>query len=230
MSRLKQYELVRVARLVHPPEHYDGSRFNKRPPAVGDTGYIVEILRTAGLPDGYMVESSDPSDGTTIWVEDFLEEELEPDTSVATLPRAAAAERQDRWGGHWHMRAFEIPPGCELVGGERGPVFRGPADAILRLADALRILRTAPTGYFVELPGVVLVVASFPRSKPSPDTVRLPRDAWNILASKFAEVAVGREESPFYFGDCGYLSAPPSPDLGVELVGEPHPEFRVRLG
>ena len=58
MSRLKEYQEVRIVRLVQPPEHYDGWRDNERPPPVGDTGCIVEILRKAGLPDYYMVESS----------------------------------------------------------------------------------------------------------------------------------------------------------------------------
>ena len=49
----------------------------------------------------------------------------------------------------------------------------------------------------------------------------LPPHAWNIVASKFAEVATGWEKSPFYFSECGFLSPPPEPDVGVELVGTP---------
>jgi hypothetical protein len=43
--------------------------------------------------------------------------------------------------------------------------------------------------------------------------------AWNIAASKFIEVATGREKSPFDFGDCGYLRPRPDVDIGVELRG-----------
>jgi hypothetical protein len=45
--------------------------------------------------------------------------------------------------------------------------------------------------------------------------------AWSIAASKFIEVATGREKSPFDFGDCGYLRPRPDVDIGVELRGEP---------
>jgi hypothetical protein len=36
VTDLKLYELVRVARLLHPPEHYGSLEFDKRLPAVGD--------------------------------------------------------------------------------------------------------------------------------------------------------------------------------------------------
>src|SRR4029450_588089 len=35
---LRQYEIVRVRRLLRSPEHYDGWRINQRSPAVGDVG------------------------------------------------------------------------------------------------------------------------------------------------------------------------------------------------
>ena len=77
MAELRQYELVRVVRLLHPPEHYDGWRVNKRAPAVGDTGYLIDILHAPDGSVGYVVESSGP-DGVDIWLGDFLAEELEP--------------------------------------------------------------------------------------------------------------------------------------------------------
>jgi hypothetical protein len=64
MGELRLYEQVRVVRLLHPPEHYDGWRVNQRPPAVGDIGYLIDILQTPGVPDG--------------WLGDFLADELEP--------------------------------------------------------------------------------------------------------------------------------------------------------
>jgi hypothetical protein len=74
---LEQYGMVRVRTLLKPPDAYDGWRLNQRPPHVGDVGCIVEILHAAGLPDCYVVESSG-TDGITIWLGDFSEDELEP--------------------------------------------------------------------------------------------------------------------------------------------------------
>jgi hypothetical protein len=49
---------------------------NQRPPQVGDTGTLLEILQTPGFLDRYVVDSSGP-DGITIWLGDFAREELE---------------------------------------------------------------------------------------------------------------------------------------------------------
>jgi hypothetical protein len=77
MAELRKYERVRVVRLLHHPEHYDGWRFNQRPPAVGDIGHLIDIFSAPGAPDDYVVEACGP-DGVTIWLGDFLAEELEP--------------------------------------------------------------------------------------------------------------------------------------------------------
>jgi hypothetical protein len=82
MAELRQYELVRVVRLLRPPEHYNGWGVNERAPTVGDTGWLIEILEA---PDGdvaYVVECSGP-DGDTIWLDDLLAEELEPVVTAA---------------------------------------------------------------------------------------------------------------------------------------------------
>ena len=76
MAKLKQYSLVRVRKLLHPPEHYDGWGVNKRPPQVGDKGTIVDILQAPGAPDNYVVESS-AQEGTATSLGDFSSEELE---------------------------------------------------------------------------------------------------------------------------------------------------------
>jgi hypothetical protein len=79
MVPLRKYACVRVVRLLQSPEHYGGPPHDERPPAVGDEGYIIEILQRADHPDGYLVESSDPSrEGTNVWQCVFLAEELEP--------------------------------------------------------------------------------------------------------------------------------------------------------
>ena len=76
-KQLKEYGLVRITKLLHPPEHYDGWSSNRRPPAIGDFGTVVDILDMPGLPLDYIVESS-AADGITIWLGDFAAAELEP--------------------------------------------------------------------------------------------------------------------------------------------------------
>ena len=72
---LALYGVVRIARLLREPNEYDGEVLNKRSPQIGDTGYVVEILQASGLPNNYVVECSG-SDGTTLWLGEFLAEEL----------------------------------------------------------------------------------------------------------------------------------------------------------
>jgi hypothetical protein len=73
---LRLYALVRVRQLLRSPEEYDGWHVNQRPPRIGDLGTIVKILKAPELPLNYVVEASDP-DGATVWLGDFLEDELE---------------------------------------------------------------------------------------------------------------------------------------------------------
>jgi hypothetical protein len=77
MQRLQQYGLVRVTQLMQPSEHYNGWGVNQRAPAVGDVGTVVDILQAPGCPDAYVVENSGAG-GVTVWLGDFLEQELEP--------------------------------------------------------------------------------------------------------------------------------------------------------
>ena len=76
MASLKQYEIVRVIRLLHSLDKYNGWRANQRDPQIGDTGTIVEILQAPNLPDKYVVEAV-ASDGSTIWLSDFDVGEIE---------------------------------------------------------------------------------------------------------------------------------------------------------
>jgi len=76
MPRFKQYGLVRVRQVLKTPDSYDGWRLNKRAPAVGDIGTLLDVISAAGLPDRYLVETSG-RDGVTIWLADFAEDELE---------------------------------------------------------------------------------------------------------------------------------------------------------
>jgi len=106
------------------------------------------------------------------------------------------------------MMRIDLPETMKIIQGPKGLRFKGPAFAIRQLASSLRNLRDAPLG-------LVCTIGQIE------GRITLPREAWNILASKFLEVATGREESPFDFGDCGYLHPIPVLDIGIELVGEP---------
>jgi hypothetical protein len=119
------------------------------------------------------------------------------------------------------MRRIDLPETVKIVQGPNGPRFKGPAFAIRQLASSLRDLRDAPLGLVCSVGQVELYVSDKVDNPHGKGRVVLPRKAWNILASKFVEVATGWEESPFDFGDCGYLHPAPLLDLGVELVGEP---------
>lgn len=76
MAGLKQYQIVRIRALRNPPERYDGWGVNQRPPRIGDVGTIVDIVDANAVPTGYVVECSGP-DGRTIWLSDFIAEELD---------------------------------------------------------------------------------------------------------------------------------------------------------
>ncbi len=78
LPALRQYQLVRVRTLRAAVDEYDGWRVNKRHPRVGDVGTLVDLLHAPGLPDRYVVECPSASgDGTTDWLGDFAEDELE---------------------------------------------------------------------------------------------------------------------------------------------------------
>jgi hypothetical protein len=77
MQPIRQYKQVRVTRLLHPRDHYDGWGLNQRAPAVGDVGTVVDILKAPGVPASYVVECCGPG-GDAIWLGDFSEQELAP--------------------------------------------------------------------------------------------------------------------------------------------------------
>ena len=72
----KQYSKVRVTKLLRINSDYDDWKLNQRPPAVGDTGTLVDFQYAHGVPVRYTVESVGP-DGAPIWMCDFEAEELE---------------------------------------------------------------------------------------------------------------------------------------------------------
>ena len=70
---MKEIDVVRVIKLLTPNRHFDGWGPDRRPPRIGDVGTIVHV----GVPnEAYMVECSD-KDGSSIWLADFVAEELE---------------------------------------------------------------------------------------------------------------------------------------------------------
>jgi hypothetical protein len=74
-----QYQQVQVKQLLHDPKEYDAWGLNKRIPEPGDTGTLIDVLHAQDLPDHYVVEKTS-LEGGTIWLCEFLEEELEPRT------------------------------------------------------------------------------------------------------------------------------------------------------
>lgn len=75
MDPLAQYSAVKVVALTKPLEAYDGWRVNRRAPAVGDVGTIIEILRGPAGEVAYVVECG-LADGTVEWLGDFAPHEI----------------------------------------------------------------------------------------------------------------------------------------------------------
>ena len=64
---LRENQVVRVARLLRSPDHYNGWRLNQRAPRVDDVGTILDVLHAPGLPDSYVVECCG-TDGSAVWL------------------------------------------------------------------------------------------------------------------------------------------------------------------
>lgn len=68
---MRELDCVKIVKLLDKDRNFDGTEGVKRPPKVSDVGTIVF------LKDEFcMIECVD-SDGHTIWLADFLTEELE---------------------------------------------------------------------------------------------------------------------------------------------------------
>ena len=83
MNALKEFDTVKVVRLLDSERKYDGSENVMRPPRIGDTGAIVPIYSVDDKATGYMVENVAPN-GYTIWLADFLPDEIELAENPAT--------------------------------------------------------------------------------------------------------------------------------------------------
>jgi hypothetical protein len=72
----KEYDVVKIGQLLLDHRPFEGSKSVSRPPQVGDVGMIVHVgENTSGKT--YYIEMVD-SQGYTIWLADFLPEELLP--------------------------------------------------------------------------------------------------------------------------------------------------------
>jgi len=71
---LIEYTQVRIVRLNKDNRPFTGSGNVSRAPQIGDEGIIVEVLDSG---KEYIVENVTP-DGYTVWLADFVADELEP--------------------------------------------------------------------------------------------------------------------------------------------------------
>jgi hypothetical protein len=72
-----QYDVVKVAALLEAERHIIGTEGVSRQPRIGNIGTILEIPKMpVGMKQVYVVECID-LEGYTIWLADFVGEELE---------------------------------------------------------------------------------------------------------------------------------------------------------
>jgi hypothetical protein len=74
MAEFHEYDVVRVTQLLQPDRHFTGYESIKRPPQVGDVGTIVDIHPEMG---SWCIVECVAGDGSTIWLADFMTNELE---------------------------------------------------------------------------------------------------------------------------------------------------------
>jgi hypothetical protein len=117
---------------------------------------------------------------------------------------------------------FVLPAGVEIVEGPNGLRLRGLQHLVTEAVQGFRVLREKPEGYTTRIGEWTLIVSDFIPEEPRPRVVSLPAHAWNIAASVLADAAngdYGDNSAPFDFGAAAYLSPPPSPDIGIEVIG-----------
>jgi hypothetical protein len=68
---MKEHDCVKIAKLLQENRSFDGTENVKRPPQVGDIGTIVHMI------ENFCIVESVNSEGYTIWLADFLTDELE---------------------------------------------------------------------------------------------------------------------------------------------------------
>ena len=73
MADFKEFDVVKVVKLLHADRRFDGTENVKRSPLVGDQGTIVHLAEDFRQ---CVVECVDP-DGVTVWLAEFDFGELE---------------------------------------------------------------------------------------------------------------------------------------------------------
>ena len=76
MERLREYDTVRVVRLLTAERKFSGTVGVSRPPRVGDVATICHEYHPRDPDADVAVEMVDVS-GSTIWLADFARDELE---------------------------------------------------------------------------------------------------------------------------------------------------------
>jgi len=76
MSHLREYDLVRIVKLLRSDRPFDGSESVRRSPRVGDVATICHEYDPNDPTGKVTVEMSDYN-GLTIWLTDFDRAELE---------------------------------------------------------------------------------------------------------------------------------------------------------
>ena len=73
---LREYDILRVARLVRADRFWDDTEGVRRAPAVGDVATICHVSDPSD-PNGLVTVEMGDIDGMCIWLADFAREELE---------------------------------------------------------------------------------------------------------------------------------------------------------
>ena len=76
MENLKEYQQVRVVKLLEPADSYNSWNSNDCSPKIGDVGIVINILTADKLPNRYLVDLSNSAE--TVCFGEFQAEELEP--------------------------------------------------------------------------------------------------------------------------------------------------------
>lgn len=76
VNRIREFDIVRVVRLLERDRPFDGTVSVQRPPRLGDVATVVHEYDASHVNTPVAVEMVD-EEGMTVWLADFLREELE---------------------------------------------------------------------------------------------------------------------------------------------------------
>jgi hypothetical protein len=76
VTQLREYDVVRVIKLIHADRPFDSSEGVRRPPRVGDVATICHEYEPDAATAAVAVEMVD-GNGLTLWLADFQRDELE---------------------------------------------------------------------------------------------------------------------------------------------------------